>query len=188
MYITKTSYEKSVNKRTLQTDIFSSVRGRFKHLVGLGGPNINDYLGLVKKAGIKTSQIYENNAGQLLIQASTFKPVISTQVIYGDIIQAETGLKNTLYDLDFCFSIKNAEEHIEKFRHDCTLITLALRPVDMETTIRKYIKALTGAKTYSCNFVRKTKAYSEYVIRVKSKLLRCYVYRDSSPMIVISNL
>jgi hypothetical protein len=186
--VTKTSYKTSFKKRVVQNRIFSSIKGKYTNLVGLGGPDINDYLTIVKKIGIKQAVLYEHDNSVLLKQVSTLKPVIPTRVIYNDIIEQEPGQKKTIYDLDFCCSALSAYTHLKKFSKDPTITTLSIRPIGTNKTIENYLKAVTGTKKYRKVLVSKTSDYLELNLVTTKKTIKCYLYKDSSPMLVFIHL
>lgn len=183
----KLSYEGSVKKKAVQRVIYDSIRNKFDHLIGLGGPDLPDYLKLVQGAGIKDAIIYEFNAEQLLIQASKRNRILPTRVVYGDIIKAECKQFSTFYDLDFCCSVKSAIEHIKKFKDDSCIFTFSLRPLSLHETISQYVEAITGKKRYKVIFLDEYDSYKQYYIRTKDNIISAFTYKDSVPMIVFLN-
>lgn len=183
----KTDYSKSYKKKLVQQIVFSDMKQRgLSKLVGLAGPNINDYLSFAKEMGIKQAEVYERDPVNLIYQMQDFKPPIKTTVKYQDVYTADV-YQDVLYDLDFCCTIKNAEEHIKKFRNNA-IITLALRGVGLIPTLRRFSKILTG---YSRPFIfenfYETEHYKVHRLSLQhiNKNYMVYQYRDTTSMIVI---
>lgn len=186
----KTDYNGSVNKRAVQADILSLIKGRYKHIIGLAGPNINSYLKMVHKAGIKDATIYENSALQLLIQMQRFNPIIPTTVRFEDVLEAPVAKnKNTLYDLDFCCSVDKAKEHIQKFSNNSTIITLAMRPHDKKYIMGQYMKYTTGSDRFLVEVDKVDTHFIKYNLQSlkTNKRLLCHTYHDTTSMLVFTN-
>lgn len=188
MYIVKDSYKTSVNKRTVQREVYREVKGKFKHLVGLGGPDLNDYLKLARYAGIKNAVIYEFDVDQLLIQMSKQNNTIPTRVLFNDIISCPSGLKDTLYDLDFCCSTQTAKPHIRKFKNDPCVFTFSIRPVGLKDSVRQYVRNMYGYVRYDFELIEHTSSFRRYELSTDQGVQTAYVYTDSSPMLVFSHL
>jgi hypothetical protein len=189
---TKTDYSLSVNKRAVQNAIFNLYkRYKFDKVVGLAGPNITDYLELMKQNGFKSAEIYENDISQLAIQMNSFRPVIESKIQFGDIIQAKPNQPHTLYDLDFCCSINTANQHIQKFSDDVAITTLSIRPVGFMHTILKYAELIDSKSSPIIQFLGSVNnhlgKYRTYSLVVGSKKYRCYLYKDSVPMVTIQS-
>jgi DNA-binding phage protein len=185
--VIKETYQQALNKKAVQKDIFSSVDGKYKYLIGLAGPDINSYLALVKSFGIKEAAIYENNNMQLLRQIAQFHNILPTQVFFSDIMRAKPLQKETLYDLDFCFSVLKGEEYIKKFKKDSTITTLSMRPLNFENTIKKYLKALFGVSRYDVEDILETENFIKQMLHTTKGSVCHYRYRDTSPMLVFTN-
>lgn len=183
----KSSYSESVNKKVVQNLIYNGIQNKFNHLIGLGGPDLPDYLKLAKKAGIRDAIIYEYNANQLLIQASKPNKTLPTKVIYGDIIRAQPQQINTFYDLDFCCSVKSAIEHIKKFKDDSCVFTFSIRPLTFIDTISQYVEAISGRKRHKVFLTHQSAYYKQYEIHLKDDVISVFTYKDSVPMIVFLN-
>ena len=189
----KTDYSQSKNKRAVQNAIFNLYkRHKFNKVVGLAGPNITDYLELMKQNGFKSAEIYENDISQLAIQMNSFRSVIESKIQFGDIIQAKPNQPYTLYDLDFCCSINTANQHIQKFSDDVAITTLSIRPVGFMHTILKYAELIDRKSNPIIEFLGsvnnrlgKNRMYS---LTAGSKKFICYLYKDSVPMVTIQSI
>lgn len=190
----KTDYTLSKNKRAVQEAIFNLYKKhKFNRVVGLAGPNITEYLQMMKDKGFRHAEIYENNISQLAIQMGHYKPVISSQVVFGDIILANANQENTLYDLDFCCSINTASEHIQKFSSDDAVVTtLSIRPVGFIHTILKYAQLIDRKSSPIIEFLGGVTShlgkYRTYRLSVNNKKYMCYLYKDSVPMVTIQSI
>lgn len=192
MATTKTDYSTSVNKRAVQNAIFNSLSHKFNKVIGLAGPNITDYLKFMKQNGVKSAEIYEKNISQLAIQMNDFVPVIASKIQFGDIIQAKSHQPKTLYDLDFCCSINNAYQHIQKFSDDASIITLSIRPVGFMHTLLKFSQLIDSESSPIIEFLGSVEhnlgKYRTYNLTTGAKKYKCYLYKDSVPMVTIQSL
>lgn len=187
MKTVKTTYKSSVNKRMIQKRLYDSIKGKYDHLIGLGGPDLNDYLKVVCNAGIKSATIYEYNVDQLFRQMSTQLNVLPTQVVYKDILNSPSNKPNTFYDLDFCCSIQTARKHVRKFRNDPSMFTFALRPMGMEDTVREFVKIKQGNKNFELILEEIKPTHRMYNLHLEGSNQQVYIYFDSFPMLVITN-
>lgn len=191
MAATKTDYSMSVNKRAVQNAIFNSFTHKFNKVIGLAGPNITDYLWFMKQNGVKSAEIYEKDISQLAIQMNDFIPVIDSKIQFGDIIQAKAHEPKTLYDLDFCCSINNASQHIQKFSNDVAVTTLSIRPVGFMRTLLKFSQLIDSKSSPIIEFLGSIDDhlgnYRTYSLTIGSKKYKCYLYKDSVPMVTIQS-
>ena len=137
MYKVKTSYSDSVNKKKLREFLINKFT--FESVTGLAGPDINDYIQYLKSKGCKKFEIYENNPSIIVKQLSELNTPADISLKYGDILSADNSEPNTLYDLDFCSTIKNMKEYIKKFKNNF-IMTFSMR-FSMENTIKTFFSA-----------------------------------------------
>lgn len=187
-YHIKTDYSIAVRKKLVQSKVYSDIRKMgYKRVIGLAGPNISTYLKAMKERGIQSAEVYEFNRGQLLLQMKHFNPVIPTRVCFDDILYAEPQQEKTLYDLDFCCSIRKAKEHIKKFGKS-SIVTLALRPDSLMTTLKQFCK-LIDKSAHSVIMLdaseMKEKGYKLHTIKINRTKYECYQYFDTFPMVTI---
>jgi hypothetical protein len=185
--IIKESYKDSKRKKIVQKEVYKEIKGKYTHLIGLGGPDLNEYLKLAKYAGIKNALIYEFNVDQLLIQASKPINTLSTRVIFGDIYQSPCKMKDTFYDFDFCCSVKTAQEHIKKFKNDPVLFTFSIRPLGLNNSIKLYVSSVQKSYKYNLELIKVNPFFRKYQLNLKDSVQTVYIYRDSVPMLVINN-
>jgi hypothetical protein len=187
MYVVKESYKQSVNKRTVQKLVYSEIKGRYNHLVGLGGPDLNDYLRLARYAGIKNAVIYEFDIDQLLIQMSKDNKTLPARVLYDDIINCPSGLVDTFYDLDFCCSTHTAKSHISKFKNDPSVFTFSIRPVGLKDSIKQYVRSMYSYTRYDFELIEQSSSFRRYKLFTDDNIQTVFVYADTVPMLVINN-
>lgn len=191
-YSRKNDYSLSFNKKAVQHTIFNQYKSqRFKKLVGLAGPNINDYFSFLKSKGIKQAEVYEYDISKLAIQLSKYQPVIKSEIKYQDIYHADPDRKDTVYDLDFCCSIRNAAKHVKKFTCN-VVVTLSIRPIGLKKTIKKFAKLVDGTLNPEFYLVEvvsaKTGSFKIYRLNTDTRKYQCYIYKDSMPMLTIQSI
>lgn len=178
----------STNKRIVQKEIFSNLKKRkLSKVIGLGGPNITNYLLLLNSFNVEQAEIYEYDISKLALQLKNYKPVIKSEVLFGDVFYAQPNQSDTFYDLDFCCSIKNARTHVQKFTKN-VCYTLSLRPIGFEQTIKEFAKLIDGTKKPLLTFIESNDGFKSYRLKTDSKKFMCYVYKDTTPMLTISSL
>ena len=187
MIIVKQSYKQSVNKRIVQKEVYREIKGKFKHLVGLGGPDLDEYLRLARYAGIKNAIIYEFNVDQLLIQASKNNNTLPTRVVFDDIISCPSGINDAFYDLDFCCSVQTAMPHISKFKNDPAAFTFSIRPLGLRDSVRNYVRSTQNNTDYEFNLIETSSSFRRYELITSRAVQTAYIYKDTVPMLVISS-
>lgn len=133
--MTKETYLDASNKHAVREFLFSYFK--FSNIVGLAGPNINEYINWCKAKGYKNIEIWENTPEVAMHQMMSIKHPVRMR--FGDILQAEPNRVNTLYDLDYCVTARYMKEHISKFK-DNFIMTFSRRITDAET-IKTFFKA-----------------------------------------------
>lgn len=183
----KSTYKQSVNKRMVQDRLYAQIKGKYDQLIGLGGPDLNDYLTFARKAGIKSATIYEYDVDQLFRQITGNVDELPTQVIFKDILDCPSGVPNAFYDLDFCCSVTTARKHIKKFRNDPSMFTFSIRPVGLEDSIKQFVKVKQGNKNYELTLVESKPSHKLYNLKLEESEQQVYIYYDSVPMLIITN-
>jgi hypothetical protein len=126
----KKSYEDAFNKKRCREFLFSLFADKhLDGLIGLAGPDINQYISWCKQKGYNDLELWENTPDVLFNQ---MKDINSSVVLkYGDILN--TNIKpNVLYDLDYCVTIKYMSKHLKRFK-DNFIMTFSLRFGENET-------------------------------------------------------
>lgn len=184
----KTTYKDSTSKKQVREFLFSLFLERqLYNIVGLGGPDITDYIAFCQSKGYENFEIFENHADTMIKQLQQVKNIRTLGKIslkYGDILDADPNRENVLFDLDYCVTVRYMREHIAKFK-DNFIMTFARRIPDVETIgtffaaraekiVSKYERLMPFPHT-----IFKTEAGNKYV----------YVkYRDTSNMCCFAKL
>ena len=154
----KLSYKEAFLKRATQEYIFS--RASFHNIIGLPGPDIQDYVMLLKEYGFERIELFENDFDVFIEQLCKLPK--ESNLTMGNILHYIN--KEWFNDLDFCCSITSIEKKLQKI---CLLkeysLTVSVRPIGTENTISIY-KKYAGEDIH---FIQ---------------------YRDSSPMITFYKL
>ena len=87
---------------------------QLNNIVGLAGPNIKDYIEFCKSKGFTEFEIYEKDGLTAMHQLIHLKDE-GIQLNLKDIIHAIPNKPSTLYDLDFCATVRYLKHHIAKF-------------------------------------------------------------------------
>lgn len=127
----KETYVNAANKKAVRDFLFSYFR--FNSVVGLAGPDINDYLDFCKSRGFNDIEVWENKSDVMIKQLSEAKAPVRYK--FGNILEADLN-KDVFYDLDYCVTVRHMKEHIQKFR-DNFIMTFSIR-VSIEETIEKF--------------------------------------------------
>lgn len=129
------NYAQNLEKREIQKKIFPLITK--KKMVSLAGPDLLNYLEIIPEK-IQEIEVYEKDKVVMMRQLSQIEGTKKT-VFYNfkDIINAEVR-RDTFYDLDFCSSIINAEKHLRRFKDCAFTVTLALRPLSLEETLKRF--------------------------------------------------
>lgn len=137
MNLIKSTYTDGYNKRAIRSSLMSLTNKQ--KVIGLAGPDIVEYINDMKKKGYKKFILYENNKEILWKQINSFKHIKTPiTLIYDDICNVDPDEKDTLYDLDFCTTIKNMEHCIKKFNSNF-IMTFSTR-IGMNETIELFFK------------------------------------------------
>lgn len=178
----KTTYlgEKGENKRKVRAFLFSKMP-KYTNLIGLAGPDVEECIEDYIEKGYKNIQVFENDNTTFLLQLSKIKkhPFLLT---YGNILLATADLPNTVYDLDYCVTIKSMEEHIYKFMNSPCIMTFSLRgfKTEGELVIKEFVKFRKEEMHSTSTHLEQGLCYKT-INTNKSKYI--YItYRDTSSM------
>lgn len=127
----KETYVDAANKKAVRDFLFSYFK--FNSVVGLAGPDINEYLLKCKENGYKNITVYEKDLETAIKQMHVVDNHDFNYKI-GDIIHANPNLDDTLYDLDYCATTRYMKEHIAKFKKNF-IMTFSRRIKDVESII-----------------------------------------------------
>ncbi len=148
---------------------------QLKRIVGLAGPHIQDYIEFCKSKGYTEFEIYEKDSITAIHQLATLKDCVSLKL--KDILQANADEPNTLYDLDYCVTVRHMKEHIAKFQNNF-IMTFARRVPLAET-----ISTFFGVRNERIITSSTKDSPIEHDVYVTNKGRYIYVpYKDTSPM------
>ena len=133
MAMNKRTYLNADNKHAVREFLFSYFQ--FNNILGLAGPDINDYIKWCKKKGYTDFEVWEMEPAVAMKQLSEVKYPVSYK--FGNILNA-TPSKDTLLDLDYCVSVRYMKEHIKKFTNNF-IMTFSTR-IGVKETINKFFK------------------------------------------------
>ena len=178
-----TTYTRSLTKKSERTQkkvvrdfLFSFfVDMHLNKIVGLAGPNINDYLEYCKSKGFSEFEIYEIDSLTAIHQLTTLNDKVTLKM--KNILHANPNEDNTLYDLDYCVTVRHMHDHIAKFKNNF-IMTFARR-VPLQETIGTFFSVRNEK-------VVKTYVYDtpmEHNIYETDQGRYVYIpYKDTSPM------
>jgi len=131
--MTKKTYLNSDKKHAVRDFLFSYYQ--FNTIVGLAGPDINEYISWCKSKGYDTFEIWEREPAVTMKQLMEIKHPINYK--FGDILKTEIK-ENVLFDLDYCVSVRYMKEHLKKFKNNF-IMTFSTR-IGVQETIDKFFK------------------------------------------------
>lgn len=172
----KDSYTTSVEKKFLRNRIIPQGR----NLIGLGGPDIEEYVAFARKKGYKDIKVWENNPAVWQNCLSKLKN-LNIEYNVADIINAPIH-SNCIYDLDFCCSIKRVKPYVEKFRDNFVL-----------TVSELYAKKLSSVPIfadYRNEVIQKVIHINDtdHLLLTNLGKYMVYSYHDTSQMLIIKPL
>lgn len=130
----KETYMHATKKKQVRDFLFSYFK--FTKVVGLAGPDYNEYVKFCELKGAKDIEVWENDIDTIVHQLKSAKTPI--KIKYGDILEAEADKRDVLYDLDFCCTPKYMREHIRKFNRN--FIMTFSRRLGTDYTIKKFFR------------------------------------------------
>jgi hypothetical protein len=129
----KLSYKEASNKKMIREFLFSLfAEQQLNKIVGLAGPDVNDYIKFCKSKGYTEFEIYENHISTIFEQIKYFRTKAKVSLTYGDIINTDTNRENVLFDLDYCVTARFMRSHLRKFNKNF-IMTFSRRITDKET-------------------------------------------------------
>ena len=162
---------------------FFLAKFKFEHVVGLAGPDINQYIDRLTSEGCKQFEIYENDSQTFMSQV--FKINKPVHMVYGDILTADADRDDTLYDLDFCRSVTHLKPHIRKFQKNF-MMTFSIRIKGGSDSTTKIFFDSRNESIISRTDITSPIVHTEY-ITTKGKYLFTQYY-DTSPMCTIAKI
>lgn len=135
----KSTYKNSEEKRKRREFLFSFFADKqLDKIIGLGGPDINDYISFCKSKGYNEIEIWENDFSIVCHQLRTLR-ANRVHLKFGNIGNAVPDDKNVLYDLDYCVSVRHMKEQIARFKNNF-IMTFSTR-IGVQETIDGFFNA-----------------------------------------------
>jgi len=129
----KKTYINAFNKHKCREFLFSLfAEKQINKIVGLAGPDINDYVKFCKSKGYTEFEIYENHISTIFDQIRFLRTKSKVSLTYGNILNADVNRKNVLFDLDYCVTTKYMNLHLKKFNNNF-IMTFSRRITNKET-------------------------------------------------------
>ena len=177
----KHTYLDSINKKAVRDFLIDKFT--FDQVVGLPGPDINEYVQYFEQKGVKAFEMYENDRFTLINQIRRLRTSSLVSIKYSDILTADPSRDKTLYDLDFCKTARHMREHIAKFKQNF-IMTFARRISD-EETISTFFEA---RKERILKTVEHLNPLKHTVFTTNSGRYILVNYRDTSAMCCIAKI
>jgi hypothetical protein len=184
--MTKSSYKEAFRKHTVR-DALMSITQPYRptdKLVGLAGPDIQEYIKWCNKYGYSNIEVYETNFNVMFHQLKTFGTIAPIGFHYTDILQAPYE-ENTFYDLDFCGSVRYLDQHINKFKSNF-MMTFSTR-LGLSQTVDGFMDA-RGEKDFVYLTHRGNKFTYNLIDSYYGDSYLMVRYKDTSPMCIISDV
>lgn len=177
----KHTYLDSTNKKAVRDFLIDQFT--FNEVVGLPGPDINEYVQYFEQKGVKAFEMYENDRFTLISQIRRLRTSSKLSIKYDDILKADASKEGVLYDLDFCRTARHLGEHIAKFKKNF-IMTFARRIPD-EETISTFFEA---RKEQILKTVEKLTPLKHTVFTTNGGRYILVNYRDTSNMCCIAKI
>ena len=178
--MTKETYLNADNKYAVREFLFSHFK--LNTIVGLAGPNINEYIKWCKSKGYNDIEIWENTPEVAIHQLMNINYPVRMR--FGNILEAEPNRIKTLYDLDYCVTARYMTEHIKKFK-DNFIMTFSRRIKDVET-VKTFFKA---RKEKIISSINKFAPINHTIFTTNNNSKYIFTpYRDTSAMCCIAKI
>jgi hypothetical protein len=146
-----------------------------RKIVGLAGPNIQDYINFCKSKGFTEFEIYEKDGLVAMHQLIHLQDRV--QLNLKDILHANADEPDTFYDLDYCGTVRYLKEHIAKFKNRF-IMTFSCRVSKQETIDTFFgVRGETIKKVSDNEYPIK---HTEYITNAGKYIFA--LYKDTTPM------
>jgi hypothetical protein len=180
--MTKTSYKEAKNKKATREFIFSHYKQT--KIVGLAGPDINDYVSWCKTNGFEIDEIWEKDPRVMMKQLTDIKYDSIPKYCFGDINDTTPDREDTVYDLDYCGCVKTLYDSVIKFKRNIVM-TFSIRGVGGEQTIKNFF---SKRKEKIVSRVNKSKPIRHISIKTDQGRYIVVPYFDTTPMLTIARI
>ena len=181
--MTKSTYLNCERKKAVRDFLLQQFN--YSNIIGLAGPDIREYVNNVRFANCNKIKIYENNSGILFKQLSEInKSDKRVHINYSNIYNASPEEQNTLYDLDYCRTIRSLKEHVRKFKNNF-IMTFSLRKCGMQETLQIFFNE---RKEQIISSFKQLSPVPHTIFNTnEGKYIYC-AYRDNTPMCCIAKI
>jgi hypothetical protein len=170
-------------KKEVRDFLFSLFRDmHLRKIVGLAGPNIQDYIDFCKSQGFTEFEIYEKDGLTAIHQLTTVNDKIVLKLT--DILNADANEPDVLFDLDYCVTGRYMEPHMAKFLNRF-IMTFSIRGVSVKETMERFFR-VRDEKVIGTAYPRYPFPATEYFTN-KGKYLQLS-YRDTAPMMCLAKI
>lgn len=180
--MTKVSYKEASNKKAVRSFIFSHYKK--PKIVGLAGPDVNEYVKWCKRNGFEVEEIWERDPRVMMRQLTDIKEDVGFKYRFGDINHTVPDREDTVYDLDYCGSVLTLYEAVMKFKRSAVM-TFSVRGVGVEKTISEFFK---NRKEKIVSKTTKTSPIKHISIKTDKGKYLAAPYFDTTPMISIAHI
>lgn len=180
--MTKTTYKEAKQKKAVRQFMFSHYKK--SKIVGLAGPDINDYLTWCKSNGFEVEEIWEVDPRVMMKQLTDIKEDMMFKYRFGNINDTIPNKDKTVYDLDYCGSIHTLLSAVIKFKRNAVM-TFSVRSIGVEKTISTFFKE---RREKIISRVNKTKPVKHISIETNAGKYIVAPYFDTTPMISIAQI
>lgn len=158
---------------------------QYSNVIGLAGPDVQEYINNIRFANCNKIKIYENNSNILFKQlAKIDKKDKRVHLNYSNIYNVSSIEEDTLYDLDYCATIKSLKEHVEKFKNNF-IMTFSLRGCGFKETIETFFNT---RKEHILSSIKNFSPIPHTIFETnEGKYIYC-AYRDNTPMCCIAKI
>ena len=180
--MTKVSYKEAKQKKAVRDFIFSHYKK--SKIVGLAGPDINEYVGWCKSNGFEIDEIWEVDPRVMMKQLTEIKEDMMFKYRFGNINDTIPNKDKTVYDLDYCGAVHTLMSAVVKFKKNAVM-TFSVRGVGVEKTISTFFKERKEKIVSRTNKIKPIKhisiqtSHGKYVVAP---------YFDTTPMISIAQI
>jgi hypothetical protein len=180
--MTKPSYKEAKNKKAARDFVFSHYNQ--PKIVGLAGPDINEYVSWCKDNGFQVDEIWEKDPRVMMKQLTDIKDVSISKYRFGDINNTMPDRKDAVYDLDYCGCVETLYDSVIKFKQNIVM-TFALRGVGAEKTISSFF---SKRKETIQTRINKDKPIRHISIKTNQGKYIVVPYFDTTPMLTIARI
>ena len=181
--MTKSTYLNCEKKKAVRDFLLQQFQ--YSNVIGLAGPDVQEYVNNIRFANCNKIKIYENNSNILFKQLTKIdKTDKRVHLNYSNIYNVSSIEEDTLYDLDYCATIRSLKEHVEKFRNNF-IMTFSLRKCGFKETIETFFNI---RKESIISSLKSLSPIPHTIFETnKGKYIYC-AYRDNTPMCCIAKI